>query len=336
MRFILCLMFAGILISCGSDSKTPDVGKIDVKLSTERFEQSFFAIDTNNIFNAIDELNKKHPDFTNLFLSRILNADPRWSEDTTRMYIAPFIQIYKPVYDTAQIVFGNFKKQEAEVKKALQYLKYYFPEYKAPEKIITYIGPLDGYGDVLDENAFLVGLHHHLGSDFSLYESMLVIETYPRYISMRFKPNTIAINCMRNVIDDMYRENFEEKSLIIQMVEKGKRLYVLQKLVPFAEEYDLIGYTEKQLKDSYKNEKVIWSLFTQNQYLQSTDMNIVKGFVGEGPRTMELAEDAPGNIGSFVGWQIVKKYMKQNGDLSLKKLMQTNAEEIYTAAKYKP
>lgn len=336
MRYIICLMFTGFLISCGNDSNTPDVSKIEVNLTTERFEKAFFNIDTNNILAAIDDLNQKHPDITNIYLSHILNADPRWNEDTTRMYISPFINFYYKVYDTAMRVFPDFKKEENEIKKTLQYLKYYFPEYKAPEKIITYIGPLDGYGDVLDESAFLVGLHHHLGSNFSLYQSRLVVETYPGYITRRFTPQTIPINNMKNIIDDMYPERFDDKSLIIQMVEKGKKLYLLEKLVPFAEKHDLIGYTKQQLKECYENERMIWALFTQNNYLQSTDLNIVKTFVGEGPHTMELGEDSPGNIGSFAGWQIVKKYMKQNEKVTLKELMATPAEDVYSAAKYKP
>ncbi|MBX2940076.1 MAG: hypothetical protein KF880_08355 [Ferruginibacter sp.] len=336
MRYVICLAWMIILWSCNGKTSVPDVSRIDVKLTTERFEKSLFSMDTVHIMEGINSLNQKHPSFTNIYLARILNADPRWGEDTTREYIASFLRFYKPVYDTAQQVFPDFKPQEKELKRSLQFLKYHFPEYKAPEKVITYIGPLDGYGDILDEDAFLVGLHHHLGSSYSLYESMLVQETYPTYISRRFTPQTIVVNCMSNVLEDMYPDQLEDKTLIVQMVEKGKKLYALQQLIPEKEEHLLIGYTKTQMKECYENEKTIWSLFTQNNYLQSTDFNINKNFVGESPRTMELGEASPGNIGAFTGWQIVKKYISNKGNIPLNELMSTPAETIYTVSKYKP
>ncbi len=51
---------------------------------------------------------------------------------------------------------------------------------------------------------------------------------------------------------------------------------------------------------------------------------------------MELGEASPGNIGSFAGWQIVKRYMNKNQDSTLLQLMHTDAEIIFQQAKYRP
>ena len=61
-----------------------------------------------------------------------------------------------------------------------------------------------------------------------------------------------------------------------------------------------------------------------------------QNYIQESPKTQELGEAAPGKIGVFVGWQIVKKYMNEHSDCSLKKLMETDAEKIMQEAKYKP
>ena len=66
------------------------------------------------------------------------------------------------------------------------------------------------------------------------------------------------------------------------------------------------------------------------------DKNIIKNYLGESPKTPELGEGAPGNIGAFAGWQIVKKYMRQNPGISLPQLMNTDTEQIFQEAKYKP
>ena len=90
------------------------------------------------------------------------------------------------------------------------------------------------------------------------------------------------------------------------------------------------------VKAVYEHEASVWDLFVQNNFLQTIDNNIIKNYIGEGPKTQELGEASPGNIGSFAGWQIVKKFMQKNPKLSLAALMTTNAETIFQQAKYKP
>jgi hypothetical protein len=63
---------------------------------------------------------------------------------------------------------------------------------------------------------------------------------------------------------------------------------------------------------------------------------VIKNYIGESPKTQELGEASPGNIGSFAGWQIVKKYMDKNPGKTLKQLMSTDPELIFQEAKYKP
>lgn len=336
MRFLSVLLPVVFLLACNSNHKAPDVSDVKINVSTQRFEEDLFKLDTNNLAPQLDQLQARYPSFGENFFASILNCDPQWSADTMANYVKGFIGAYRKMYDTSEILFHNFEAYEKEIKKGLQYLVHYFPAYKAPAKIITYIGPVDGYGDILTDDAIVVGLQHHLGKQYSLYRSPIVQETYPDYISSRFEPGYIAVNAMKNIVLDMFPEKMEERPLVQQMVEKGKRLYVLARLLPGTDEYKLIGYSKEQLASAYKNEKTVWNLFVQNNFLQTIDNNIIKNYIGEGPKTQELGEGSPGNIGSFAGWQIVKKYMDKHPDLPLPKLMATDPEVIFTEARYKP
>ena len=336
MKYFFSILASILLFSCNSSDKTPDVSDIKVELTTKRFEQELFKSDTANFTAKFDQLLARYPSFGENYLSTILNADPTWTADSAAKYVLGFIAAYRPVYDSAQNVFKDFTPYEKAIKQALQYVKHYFPAYKDRKQIITYIGPLDGYGDILSDDAIIIGLQHHLGKSFSLYRSALVQETYPEYISNRFEPDYIAVNCMQNILNDLFPEKMDDKPLIHQMVEKGKRLYALSKLLPQAEEHKLIGYTQAQLKAVYEHERGVWDLFVQNNFLQTIDANIIKNYIGEGPKTQELGEASPGNIGSFAGWQIVKKFMGKNPEYALQKLMETDAELIFQQAKYKP
>ena len=336
MRLLISLVLATVFFSCNTGKGTPDVSNIEIKLNTRRFDKELFSLDSNQMAQQLDPLIAKYPSFGENFLISILGADPKWNTDTTANYVKEFIAAYRPIYDTAEKIFSDFSPYEKEIKKGIKFLKYYFPIYKTPEKIITYIGPLDGYGDILSEDAFIIGLQHHLGKSASYYQSSRLQETYPSYITNRFEPDYISINCMKNIILDMYPEKKDESTLAVKMIENGKRLYCLQKLLPEKESYKLIGYTETQLKDCYTHEANIWNLFIQNDLLQIIDNNTIKNYIGDSPKTQELGEASPGNIGSFTGWQIVKKYMDNNPKVSLLSLMGTNAEIILEKAKYKP
>lgn len=338
MKKYLCIAFSAIILfSCKNNNKAPDVSHIKIDLKTERFEQDFFKIDSNRIDSSLDILLGKHPDFTPYFIYTVLNANPSWKGDTTATYLKRFLTSYRPVYDTSQMIYKNFSKYENEIKEGLRYLKFYFPQYKIPGKIITYLGPADGFGDGFIEDNILVGLQHHLGSSFSVYKDQMFIQTYPEYLSRRFTPEYISVNTISNIVNvKLFPQAKEDQSLLIQMVEKGKRLYLLQLLLPNTEEYKLIGYTEKQMKESYSHEAAIWDLFVQNNFLQTIDYNVIKNYIGESPKTQELGESSPGNIGSFAGWQIVKKYMSKNPSTRPDQLMAMDAEQLFTAAKYKP
>jgi len=329
---LACVLF---LFSCG-DEKIPDVSNVKINLSTERFEKKLFDTSAPSLTAYLQRLESSSPSFTTTYLRKILNADPQWSADTTAVFVNGFVKAFRPVYDSAEKIFNDFTQYEKEIIKGLQFVKYYFPGYKQPEKIITYIGPLDGYGDIISEEGLLIGLHHHLGKNFSLYKTEMVREVYPDYISARFEPGYIAVNCMKNVVLDIYPEKESDKPLINQMIEKGKRLYILSKFLPKTDEYKLIGYSEPQLKDCYKHEAVIWDMFVKNGYLQTMDKNINKNFIDEGPKTQELGEGAPGNVGSYTGWQIVKKYIQKNPATTLQQLINLDEEKIFQEAKYKP
>jgi hypothetical protein len=336
MRLLLSFILTSLLFACTNKPKTPKTDSIKIDLTTSRFEQELFGLDTGNFSAGLDQLIAKYPSFGENFLTTILNTDPAWTSDSAASYVKGFVTAYRNVYDTAQLLFKDFSPYENEIRQAIRFVKYYFPKYNVPQKVITYIGPLDGFGDILSEDAFIVGLHHHLGKDFSMYKSIWVTETYPQYISNRFEPSYIPVNCMKNTVLDLFPEKMEDKSLVEQMIEKGKRLYVLSRLVPAAEEHKLIGYTKEQLSDCYAHERMIWDLFVQNNFLRTTDNNIIKNYIGEGPKTQELGEASPGNIGSFSGWQIVKKYMEKNPEMPLDSLMANDAEDIFQKTKYKP
>jgi hypothetical protein len=332
----LALLFTVLLYSCG-DNNAPDVSGIPIEIQVKRFEQDFFAMDTINLMSSIQDLGTKYPVFLGDFLYNILELPP--ITDTSleaQALIKKFISDYRIIKDSVDKVFNNFDNTAREIKKGLQFVKHYFPQYNPPPFIITFIGPLEGYSDVITSNALAVGMQLHMGKQFSYYTSEIGQQLFPAYISRKFTPEYIPVNCMKNVISDLTPQSHVGKPLVEQMVEIGKQLFVLDKIMPHTPDTVKIGYTKKQLEGCYKSEGNIWHFFVSNNLLFTVEPAMMKGFLNEAPNTPEFGDGSPGAIGHFVGWQIVKKYMEKKRDLSLGELLKTDARTIFEESKYKP
>ncbi len=344
-RFTLFVLPILLLAGCRNKNNAPDVSGIKIDLTVERFEKDFFAVDTNAISASLLQVQNKYPGFFTDFTVNILGLPPLSDTSLGSMVaIKKFIADYKPVKDSADKILGDFSSIEKEIKKGLQFVKYYFPAYPIPKKLITFIGPMDayyeaslgGYGDVITREGMATGLQLHLGSQFSFYHSQMGEALYPAYISRRFTPAFIAVNCMKNIIDDIYPQKTGSKALVEQMVEKGKRLFVLDKIMPFTADSLKIGYTDNQLKGCFANEGRIWNFFVTNNLLLSNEPALQKNYLGDGPSTPELGEGSPGYVGLFTGWQIVRKFMEKNKDLPLQELLQMDPQKIFEESKYRP
>ena len=337
MHKIVLFYLALILITACGKRNEPDVSQIKVDLQLQRFEKDFFAIDTAHINSSMQALNQKHPGFVQDFVFNIL-ALPAQPDSSAAVEngIRSFISSYQSVKDTADKIFKNFQPIEAEVKKGLQHVKYYFPGYKLPVKLVTFIGPINSYANIITADALAVGLQLYLGKNYPLYQSEAGQQLYPLYISRRFEPQYIPVSAIKNIVDDMYPDNSAGRPLIEQMIETGKRLYLLDRLMPETADTLITGYTKAQLEGSYNNEALIWTFFLQNDLLFTNDPAITKDYMSDGPKTAVLGEASPGFIGQFVGWQIVKKWMDKNEKTSPEQLMATDPKIIFEQAKYKP
>ncbi len=322
----------------------PDVSGIAIDISTQRFEKDFFAIDTGNLPVSLIRLQNKYPGFAKDFLENILGIPMSDTNPDTAPAIKKFIADYGPVKDSVNKLFTSFAQQETDIRHSLQFLKYYFPEYPAPEKLITFIGPMDayfqastgGYGDIITSEGLGVGLQLHLGRNSIFYTGELGRQLYPQYVSRRFEPAYIPVNCMKNIIDDIYPDQTAGKSLIEQMIDKGKRLYVLDRLLPNTPDTLKLGYTADQLRGCISNEGLIWNFFVENSLLYETDPMKIKSYINDSPKTTELGDESPGFISLFTGRQIIKSYMEKFPDIRLQELLSLDAGKILSDSNYKP
>jgi uncharacterized protein YjaZ len=137
------------------------------------------------------------------------------------------------------------------------------------------------------------------------------------------------------VVDEIYPAQFAGKPLIEQMVEAGKRLYLLDQFLPELNDTLVTGYTKAQLDDAYKNESNIWGHLVTSNLLYNSDPSTVRDYMNEAPFTLPFGQGSPPFVGQFIGWQIVKKWMGKTNK-TLEELLKTPAKQVFEEAKYKP
>ncbi len=333
IRFYLFTIFV-LLVGCRSGKNNPDVSDIKVDVRIERFEQSFFKIDTNNMSTGLADLRNGFPRFYPFFMQNILQLNPM---DTSSFTILKnIIGNYRPINDSIQKKYTDLDWLKEELTEAFQYVKYYYPQYRVPG-VITFVSTLDAPGVVLTPDHLGVGLHQYAGKNFSVYQAEPVLQMYPSYISRRFDKEYITTNCMKAVADDIYPDKSVGRPLIEQMVEKGKHWFLLDKFLPDASDSVKTGYTKKQLDWVEDNEGNVWAYIVKNENdIYSIDPATIQTYIGEAPNTQVMTEASPGNIGQWIGWRIVQEYANKNPEVSVQQILDTPAKTIFEESKYKP
>ncbi len=330
------------LFSCKNDKKEiPDISGIKAEVSFKRFDKDIAKLDSNNVAAGLNELYQQNPQLTTIFLENILGLDSA----STLSGVKRFLNLSRNLFDTINIVFKDTKELEKHFQEAFRYVKYYYPQYQVPA-VYTVAGPMDAlaqsdYGltpNFLRPGLMGISLQFYLGKDFSVYQDPFFIQNVaPLYRSRRFSKEYIIADAMQLVVNDLFPDQSSGKPLIEQMVEKGKQWYLLDKFLPATPDSVKTGYTQLQLDWCAKNEGMIWTYIYKNEDLQSLNPAVLQTYIGEAPFTQGMPQDySPGNIGQWIGWQIVKKFAEKNRSLKPEEIMKTPATKIIEEAKYKP
>jgi len=344
--FVLSFFLSILLFSCKDKTTTPDVSGIKVSLVTERFDKDFFNTDSNAMASVLPALQSKYPTFLPIFVNYILGLGPLKTDNAAAFEgTKTFLHLTRPLYDSSLKIYPNTDGLQKEFENAFRYVKYYFPSYKNPDKIITLIGPIDGLAQMgTDHSTNFIGpdflgisLQFYLGKNFSAYnDEYFITNVAPQYRSRRFEKQYIVPDAMKLIVDDLFPDNTTGKPLIEQMIEKGKQWWLLDKFLPEAADSLKTGYTQRQLEWCKVNEGLIWNQVITNENLYNVDPVTIQTYIGESPFTQTMPEQSPGNIGPWIGWQIVKKFASNSTSLTPEQVMKTDAKKILEEAKYKP
>ena len=212
-----------------------------------------------------------------------------------------------------------------------KHVKHYNSKFKEPN-VVTMLTNLDYESRVIyTDSLLLISLDAYLGKKHKFYGD------YPKYIKENNTKEHIVIDVANAIIDKQVMVS-NNRNFVGKMIYEGKKMYLLDLYVPKVVDHEKIGFSLDKFNWAIANEEQIWKYFIDRKLLFNTDTKLNKRFLENAPFSkfyMEQDNLSPGKIGVWVGWQIVRSYMKHN-DVSLQELLKINESDLFNKSKYKP
>jgi len=332
-KYFICLPLVLVLYFQSCKNKNPEVAmpsqsKIDIpeaKIVIKRYEKALFGLDKKHLRQGMATL---YPDYS-YFLGN------QWQDTMNVLRIYNFLNDpnIRELYDLTIKKYPDVTFLENDLTDAFKRFRQSYPEKTVP-KVFTYVSGLDIDNPVYySDTAMAIGLDIFLGSEVLAYPKAGI----PKYKTNRLTPEHILPECMLAVSDNLVRVDDKNNTLLDQMVMAGKALYFLDVTLPDVKDEFKIGYSVNQLEWSKKNESSIWAFIIEHQMLFSSDAQGVSKMMTDAPFTSGFAVESPGRLGHYMGWQIVRAYMREADGITLKQLMEdTDAKHILKVSQFKP
>lgn len=293
-----------------------DIESISVSISFDRFDLKFY----DQPSEVIPELKKKYP-----FLFPKQFSDSVW---ISRQKDSLQLLLQSEVNKT----FKDIELFERDVDHLFKHIKYFFPFAKTP-RVITLTNNVDyQIKTVYSDSLLLISLDTFLGSENHLYDGI------PTYIRKELDPKYITVQ-IADKFGAFIIPPVEDRTFLARMIYEGKKLYLNDLLLPHVPIEDRIVYTKEEFNWALENEKYVWQYFIEKQVLYQTQLEWVQRFIEPAPFSkfyLQLDNETPGRIGSWLGWQIVNSYMTQFPETPLDELMKISPQKLFNLSKYKP
>lgn len=334
-KHIIGIIFSAVIFySCEHHWLDVDVSKVNIKeVKIERTEKEIFGIDKNHIKEESHQLLAKYGSLYESFMQNII-APPLGIKDT--MFEQKLINFITDndmlsAYNDCEKTFQDLSELEKKLTLSFQYFHYHFPEKRLPKVISAMSG--FNYSIIKADTFLTVCLEMYLGSKNKFYDML----QYPAYKRNNMNPENLYPDLIRGWMLDEFPKPAGKDDLLSEMIYQGQILYLLDAMMPDEGDTTKIGFTKKQLDWCERNNENIWGFLIKNKLLYSTESEIVAKFTNEGPFTSGFAKESPARTGNWLGWKIVRKYMNDNPEISLRQLMEEkDASLILSKSKYKP
>lgn len=304
----------------------PELPHDAIQLSIQPLQDSLPAIASKQ---GLVDFFSRHPVIRDAFFMR-----PAFPSDSAFIN-ERFFRFTNPHIDTllAEVhqLFPDQSMLREQLTEAFTRLVNYYPNAEVPN-VKTIITGLES--DLLvTDSLIVIGLDYYLGPG-ARYKPDLY-----GYLQRRYTPVFIvpSIMLLYGIDPRFNKTDLSDKTALAEMISYGKAYYFAKQMLPCVADSVFIGYTAEEIAGARQYEDLIWSRLVEDEVLFSTSHQVKQRFIGERPKTLEVGEQCPGRIGTWIGWQIVNQYMLTHPQVTLTQLMSMqNATQLFQESGYKP
>jgi hypothetical protein len=331
--FLGMIAFSLLFSSCSKSTKRFKIDTTEkrVEVKIKRFDKAMLALGDKDFKKNMAQLYVDFPKFLPVFTKEILDTsatDTAAVGNLFKTFLAA--KTFVPVNKKAMETFADVTDIEKSLSDAYTYIMHYFPNAKLPE-IYFFVSGLNR--SVIMNNDFIgIGTDFYLGSDYKAYKDF----TY-KYLLYNMRRECVTADIVSATLFRMFALSNDKDRLLDNMLFRGKVMYLLSVCMPQEKPEDLMNYKPEQWKWCNKFEKNIWAAIIDHKELFSTDVQLIRKYMNDAPFTAPISQESPGRLGTWVGWQIVSSYMKNNPQVGLRDLMKDdNYQKMLENSGYKP
>jgi hypothetical protein len=331
-KLLLLVLTIVTSVSCRHDRLKVNVSSIKEEVAIVRFENDFFSLGSHPDSLQIAGLCSKFPAFSDLFFNQTIHIGTT-SDSTGRRMISEFltdsvIQLSKKRVEQFFPKNADFQKN---LVKAFKHYRYYFPDNTLP---VVYTC-LSGFNEsVFTSNGIIgVSLDKYMGATCEFYPLL----GFTKYKQRKMIPEMIPSDVIHVWGMEQFPISRDATTIVDYMVHEGKLLCFCEALLPEMADTLLTGFSARQLKWCEKNEPQMWNYLIENKLLFSTKQMDIVRYINDGPTTNGFPPESPGRTGVWLGWQIVRAYLKHHPEVTLSQLMSdNNYMQILNSSAYAP
>lgn len=330
--FIFNVLLLVTFLGCIRNSLDVDISGNKLDIEIQRFDQEIFTLDFDTIDNAISAFYAKYEDFYDVYNVRVINIGPA-SQKYYGSYLSMFVndptnmEVYKDVCD----VIHDLTETNSQLSEAFSRYLYHYPDSVVP----VLVGYMGGFNHKLFTvgNYIGIGLDQYMGRDCPYYD---LLKT-PEYIQYNQHPGKIVSDVMHVWGSSEYSFNDSIDNVLNRMIYGGLLLYFTDAMLPQMDDSIKIGFSPDQMKWCINNESQMWTHLVEHKLLFETDPLDIKKLTEDSPFTSYFTKESPGRASVWLGWQIVREYVRRNPGLSLAEVMgERDYQKILRESKYHP
>ena len=329
-RSIYFILLAILILASISNCNSVNRRKTSAEpIHINRFDKDLFQLITLDTPELQEQIATDYPEMLKvigLSLFGMQNTqDPDFFDRLINRYSEPTLN---QLYQDALKMFSTVETIEADLSIGFQFLKTCFPPMQIPAVYMHVSGLRSNV--LVDDSLLSISIDKYMGTDYLLYQ-----DYFDEYELSKMIPDCIVPDYLRAWLLSEYPFKGNDRVLLEQMIYEGKINYIIQKALPKVLPQILMGYSSIDYQWCKQNEKMLWNTMIERKHLFTPDAATTARYFSDIP-SFFISDEAPGNLGIWIGWQIVAKYMNRTKS-SVEDLMKnTDYQEILTQSRYKP